>query len=147
MRRGWSLTAAAIRDGRPGHSRHGIFPTPQGVPTGWSLSAAAIRDGSAQGTSVRKLAIRASRAQGTGKRKRGEWCYHQAFVATLAHAVSGRSGLHAGVLAPVIVRQRCGARHGAQMCHVRAAASVRAAQGLNARNIRDEGSKRRVWHI
>ena len=45
VRRGWSLSAAAIRDGRPGHSRRGIFSTPQGVRRGWSLSAAAIRDG------------------------------------------------------------------------------------------------------
>eukprot|EP00959_Pyramimonas_sp_CCMP1952_P016523 350308-Pyramimonas_sp.AAC.1 len=43
VRTGWSLSAAAIRDSRSGHSRRGVFSTSHGLRTGWSLSAAAIR--------------------------------------------------------------------------------------------------------
>ena len=35
--------AAAMHDGRPGHSRHVIFSTPEGVRRGWSPSAASMR--------------------------------------------------------------------------------------------------------
>eukprot|EP00959_Pyramimonas_sp_CCMP1952_P065628 1370239-Pyramimonas_sp.AAC.1 len=34
LRRRWFLSAAAMHDGRPGHSRRGVFSTPDGVRRG-----------------------------------------------------------------------------------------------------------------
>eukprot|EP00959_Pyramimonas_sp_CCMP1952_P325986 6823589-Pyramimonas_sp.AAC.1 len=44
VRRGWSLSAASIRDTLADGVRRGTFSTPHGGAQRWSLSAASIRD-------------------------------------------------------------------------------------------------------